>query len=349
MRSTSAGGNQLGPARARGTGLPRLADVAERAGVSKMTASRVLREAGPVAPATRARVERAMRELGYIPNIIASNLASNRTGMIAAMTPGFASPLIHDLFHGLSGAVHAQGYHLLFGVTEAGEGEDALIRAFLARRPDALVLTHASHAAATRRLLRAAAIPIVEAGQLAEKPIDMTVGFDNEEAACALTRHLIASGYRRIAMISEQQDARGRARARRSGYVRALREADLAFDPALLITSALRHADAALALRRLLQRSPPPDAVFCSDDLLALGALFECQRQGWRVPDRVAIAGFGDLEFAAQACPAITTVRVDRVGMGRRAGMMLLSALQGARPTPRSVDVGFTVVARAST
>lgn len=350
MRSTDPNTAAQETSRRRRTGLPRLADVADRAGVAKITASRVLRQAGPVAAETRARVEQAMRDLGYIPNIVASNLSSNRTRMIAAITPGFASPLIRDLFQGLSDVVGAQGYHLLFGVAgHTSAEEDLLVRAILARRPDALVLSRTVHAAATRQVLRKAAIPVVEVGQLASQPIDMTVGFSNRAAARAVVRHMSDRGYRRIAMISERPEVNARTLARRRGYTEALSAAGLIADAALLIESATDLAAAAGALRLLRERDPAPDAVFCSDDLLALGALFECQRQGWRVPEDIAIAGFGDLEYAAEACPSLTTIRVDRIGMGRKAGEMLLLALRGTRPSTHALDIGFTLAMRGST
>lgn len=350
MRSTDPEDRSEGASRPRRTGLPRLADVADRAGVAKITASRVLRQAGPVAPETRARVEQAMRDLGYIPNIVASNLSSNRTRMIAAITPGFGSPLIRDLFQGVSDVVGAQGYHLLFAVAghTAGE-EDTLVRAILARRPDALVLSRTVHTAATRQVLRNAAIPVVEVGQVASQPIDMTVGFSNRAAARAIVQHMIERGYRRIAMISERPDVNARTMARRHGYAEALSAAGLPPDPSLLIECSTDLPAAAQALRTLRQREPAADAVFCSDDLLALGALFECQRQGWHVPRDIAIAGFGDLEYAAEACPSITTIRVDRTGMGRQAGEMLLLALRGPRSSMRALDIGFTLVVRDST
>ena len=270
--------------------MPRLADVADRAGVAKITASRVLRQAGPVAAETRARVEQAMRDLGYIPNIVASNLSSNRTRIVAAITPGFASPLIRDLFQGLSDVVHAQGYHLLFGI--AGHRlreEEALVRTILARRPDALVLSRTEHTASTRQILRNAAIPVVEIGQLASQPVDMAVGFSNRAAARAIVQHMIDRGYRRIAMMSERNEESPRSMLRQQGYTDALNAAGLTRDPALLIESSTELAAAAQALRALLQRDPTPDAVFCGDDLFALGALFECQHQGLGVPQDIAI------------------------------------------------------------
>jgi len=291
-----------------------------------------------------------MRDLGYIPNIVASNLSSNRTRIIAAITPGFASPLIRDLFQGLSDVVHAQGYHLLFGVADHSVGEEeALVRAILARRADALVLSRTRHTASTRQILRNAAIPVVEVGQLASQPIDMTVGFSNRAAARAIVQHMIDRGYRRIAMMSEHQEENPRSIVRRQGYADALAAAGLTPDPALLIESSTDLGAAAQALRALRRQKRAPDAVFCGDDLLALGALFECQRQGWHVPRDIAVAGFGDLEYAAQACPSITTIHVDRISMGRSAGEMLLLALGGARPGRRSLDIGFSLIPRAST
>lgn len=164
-----------------------------------------------------------------------------------------------------------------------------------------------------------------------------------------MVRHLVARGYRRIAMMSEFQEESGRAMARRQGYADALAEAGLAIDPRLLVEARTDLGEGARALVRLRAIDPPPDAVFCSDDLLALGALFECHRRGWGVPADIAIAGFGDLEFAAQACPAITTVHVDRAAMGRQTGEMLLASLLGVRSAAHSVDIGFTLIRRDST
>lgn len=338
------------PRRATGTGRPRLADVAEHAGVAKITASRVLRGLGSVAAPTRARVEKAMRELGYIPNAVASNLASNRTGVIAVIGPGFSSPLIRDLFQGLSEVMRAEGYQIMLGMTgTVRDEEEALIRAFLARRVDALVLTNPRHTAPAWRLLRAAGIPVVEVGELAARPVSMTVGFSNQAASRAVVRHLVSSGRRRIAMISEEHDERNRAHQRQAGYRAALHEAGLDADPALLVEAPLSLAGAASAARRLFAVARLPDAVFCSDDVLALGVLFECMRQGWQVPRQLAIAGFGDLDIAAEAITPLTSLRVERVEMGRRAGAMLLAALRGDALAERHHDMGFAVIARAST
>ena len=339
-----------GAQRVRGSGRPTLADVAVRAGVAKITASRVLRGLGTVAAETRARVEQAMNELGYIPNVIASNLASNRTGVIAIIGPGFSSPLLRDLFQGLSEVMRTEGYQIMLGMTGASSGEEeALIRTFLARRADALVLTNSRHSARALQLLKTVDVPVVEVGELAVRPVGMTVGFSNRAAAHAIVRHLIHVGRKRIAMISEPQDERSRASERRAGYVAALREAGLKADPALLVEARLGLAAAADAIRQLLDISEPPDAVFCSDDVLALGVLFECLRQGWQVPRQLAIAGFGDLEIAAEAIIPLTSLRVERVAMGRRAGAMLLAALRGDTPGTEREDVGFAVIARAST
>ena len=150
-------------------------------------------------------------------------------------------------------------------------------------------------------------------------------------------------------MISEPQNERRRASERRAGYAAALREAGLRFDPALLVEARLSLAAAAGAIRQLCAISEPPDAVFCSDDLLALGVLFESLRQGWQVPRQLAIAGFGDLEIAAEAIVPLTSLRVERVAIGRRAGAMLLAALRGDTSGVEREDVGFDVIARTST
>jgi LacI family transcriptional regulator, gluconate utilization system Gnt-I transcriptional repressor len=302
-----------------------------------------------VAEETRARVERAMEKLGYLPDVVASNLASNRTRMIAAIVTSYGSALVREFLQSLADTVHPAGFLLLLGATGTSDprAEEQLIRAFLARRPDAMVVSQINHSSDTRRLLRRSGIPVVEVGGLADDPIDMTVGFSNQEATRQLILHLVQRGYRRIATLSETIADNDRAKLRRLGYMEALHEAGLSHR-ADLVEAPLNIADAADAFAALMRRSPEIDAVFCSDDLLALGALAECRRRRWNVPKRVAIAGLGDLEFAVAAVPALTTVRIYRTAMGRRTGAVLLQALQGERPQQPQQPVDFEIMSRAS-
>ena len=313
-----------------------------------MTVVRVLREPHKVAAATRARVEHVLAETGYTPDLVARGLVSRRSALIGAIIPVLTNSLIAEIMQGLSDAVVPAGYHLVLGASgfSAAE-EEALVRAFLSRRVDARYLQGVSHTAATAHMLARAGIPVVEGGNLTDHPIDMVVGFRNEEAAYAVTRYLLAR-YAPVAYIGAFPADNDRARDRRRGYERALRGARRKADPALCIETTLDTDAGARAMAELLARRPDVRAVFCSADALAVGALCECQRRGLAVPGDIAIAGFDDMPIAAQVVPALTTLRVPRHAIGLRAGELILARLAGRPVRRRIVDTGYELVPRAS-
>jgi LacI family gluconate utilization system Gnt-I transcriptional repressor len=328
---------------------PRLADVASAAGVSTMTVVRVLREPAKVALATRARVEQVIRDIGYVPDLIARGLASNRSGMIAAVIPVLTNSLIAEIMQGLTDTVVPQGFHLLLGASGfSSTEEESLVRAFLSRRVDAIYLSGVGHTAETVKMLQRAGIPVVEGGNLTDDPIDMVVGFSNVAASRAITHYLIGRRYRSIGYIGAFPGNNDRARDRRLGYELAMKRAHRAVDPRLCVETTLDIDSGARAMATLLDRRPDVRAVYCSADALAVGALYECQRRGRSIPDDIAIAGFDDIPIAGQVVPALTTIRVPRYDIGRRAGKMLCDRLAGRRVRSRIVDAGFELVPRAS-
>ncbi|HEX6795008.1 MAG TPA: LacI family DNA-binding transcriptional regulator [Casimicrobiaceae bacterium] len=327
----------------------RLADVASAAGVSTMTVARVLREPAKVAASTRARVEQVIRETGYTPDLVARGLASNRSGLIAAVIPVLTNSLIAEIMQGLTDALVPQGFHLLLGASgfSAAE-EEVLVRAFLSRRIDGIYLSGVEHTAGTVLMLRRAGIPVVEGGNITASPIDMVVGFSNVEAARAITRHLVLKAYAPIAYIGAFPKDNDRARDRREGYERAIRAARRRVEAELCVETTLDIDSGARAMATLLGRRPDVRAVFCSADALAVGALYECQRRGLAIPRDIAIAGFDDIPIAGQVVPALTTIRVPRYEIGQKAGRMLCDRLAGRSVRRRIVDAGFEIVPRAS-
>ena len=248
---------------------PRLADVALAAGVSAMTVVRVLREPAKVAAATRARVERVIRETGYTPDLIARGLASNRSGLIAAVIPVLTNSLIAEIMQGLTDALVPKGFHLLLGASGFSVSEEeALVRAFLSRRVDGIYLSGVEHSAETVRMLQRADIPVVEGGNLTTRPIDMLVGFSNVDAARTITRYLIQRRY--IGAFPTDND---RARDRRNGYEQAMKAGRRRIDPGLCEETTLDVDAGGRAMASLLDRHPGVRAVFCSADALAGGAL----------------------------------------------------------------------------
>lgn len=328
---------------------PRLLDVARAAGVSTMTVVRVLREPHKVAAATRTRVEQVLADTAYTPDLIARGLASNRSGLVAAIIPLLTNSLIAEIMQGLTDALAPAGLHLLLGASGfSAQEEEVLVRAFLSRRVDAMYLTGVIHSAETVRMLQRAGIPVVEGGNLTRTPIDMVVGYSNVRAARAVTRHLLDAGYWPVGYIGAHPLDNDRARDRHEGYEEALRAARRKRDPTLCIETTLDIDAGAHAMAALLARRPDVRAVFCSADAIAVGALLECQRRGVAVPERVAIAGFDDIPLAGQVVPGLTTLRVPRYAIGQRAGAMIRARLEGRRLRRRVVDAGYELVTRGS-
>ncbi|MGF1624803.1 MAG: LacI family DNA-binding transcriptional regulator [Alphaproteobacteria bacterium] len=341
-------------------------DVAGLAGVSTMTVSRVVAHPERVSEPTRRRVQQVIDQLGYVPDRIAGSLSSQRTGFVATILPTLHNSNFADTARALSGVLRGAGFQPLFGFTDYSIAEEeAMVRAMLARRPEGIVLTGGNHTDATRQMLAQADVPVVEIWDLPEKPIDHAIGFSNFEVGRAMTRHLIGLGYRAIAFFGRAahhgfRDFRGEARM--EGHLAALRQAGL---PADLVvcqgTGPVTFAHGAECLASLIDNGTLSarrvDAVMTVSDLSAVGALCECQRRGIRVPEDLAIAGFGDFEIAGLSVPPISTVRVDCALIGAEAGRLLIGLLrhparEGAGwegDGPQVRDVGFRVLAREST
>ncbi len=336
-----------------------MADVAARVGVSKMTVSRALNRSESRnrqgSEALRQRILLACHEMGYVVDQTARTFSSQRSGFVAALIPALNNSNFSDTAHGLTDAVQAGGLQVLLGYTDYDvPTEERLLRAMLARRPEGVMLTGGSHTAAARQLLQAAGVPVVETWDLLHRPIEHVVGFSNAQATAELVHRLHAKGYRRIAFMGGTPASDARGADRRRGYQQAVRELGLPPRRELNIGQApVSMANGAQGVVQLLQRWPDTDAVLCVSDHAAFGALAECQRRGWAVPRRLAIAGFGGFEVAAACHPRLTTVVVDCVGIGRSAGELLLRAIaarQAGTPlAPETMLVPFSVELREST
>jgi LacI family gluconate utilization system Gnt-I transcriptional repressor len=320
-----------------------LEDVARIAGVSPITVSRVVNRPELVRPQTVEHVQRAIARTGYVPNLLAGGLASRRSRLVAAMVPTVENSIFIGLVQALTDTLWAARYQLVLALTGYGSREDALVTAILSRRPDALFLVGVNHSAESRRRILAARIPVVEAWDLTTNPLDMVVGFSHEGAGSAVAEYVIRKGYRRVALLWTDDE---RATRRRVGATATLVKHGLP-EPAVSICKApstLRSGRVGLA--DLLARGVRPDVVVCSSDGIAHGVLAEAQARGLAVPGELAVVGFGDLEFAADTVPALTTVRIDRAGIGRRSAQALVERMQGKTPQERIVDVGFEIVER---
>lgn len=322
--------------------LPTMADVARRAGVSKMTVSRALRDGGIVNKATRQRILAASEELGYVLDQSAGSLSSKRTGFVAAIVPSINNSNFSDTARGITDALEGTGLQLLLGYTDYSvEQEEQLIESMLRRRPEGIIVTGGSHTARARKLLTSAGIPVVETWDVPPDPIDQVVGFSNEEAMALLVRKLAEKGYKRFGYVGGTTDRDTRGSQRRTGFQRVLGELNLPADRLISFgVPPISMEQGGQAVVSMLARWPDTEVVICVSDLSAFGALMECQRRGLRVPQDVAIAGFGNYEVAACCHPRITTVDVECYEIGQRAATRLHAAILGQRdPSLGSIEL----------
>jgi len=324
-------------------------EIARRVGVSPITVSRALRDPGKVSPATRQKVLEAIEAEGFIPNRLASSMRGVGR-IIGTVVPPLINSGIAEQVQGMADEVHESGYQLLLVQGEfVPEAEDAAIRALLGWRPAGLILQAFVQDETTRKLLADSPVPVVEISEIRGKqPIDMAVGVSNFETAYAMTAHLADKGYRKIAFVSTPVHGNDRLQQRRIGYRQAMEDLGLHYNPKLEVEVPITPQGGAEALRILTARDPKVEVIFCSSDTLAIGAVQECHRLGWRIPERMAIAGYGDLDLAAQLYPPLTTVRVPRYEMGRQAVRQLLRRLSGDDKSPTIVSIGFEIIDRES-
>ena len=313
-----------------------------------MTASRAISQPSMVSAELRARVEEAVRALGYVPNRAARALASSHSKVIAVLIPSLSNAVFTDVLAGIQDALGPHGYQVLISDTRYSDAEEEkLLGINLQSHPDGVLLTGLRQSERVRALLAASQVPVVSMMDLSDNPADMTVGFSQQEAARTMVRHLLGKGHKRIGFLGAQLDERTLKRA--EGYRLALREAGLYEERReLLVPDPSTVGLGAEMLGRLLAVAPDCDALFCCNDDLAYGAIYQCQRRGIAVPGQLAISGFNDLPASAWMNPSLTTIATPRYRIGFEAATLLRQAIEGAQPAQRQIDLGFTLMARES-
>lgn len=327
----------------------RMSDVAQIAGVSAMTVSRALRDPKIVNLETLKRIQSAIEEVGYLPNRLATSLSLQRSNIIGQIFPSLRDSIFVDTIQGVADTL-GNNYHLL--IADSGyslEGEEAAIKAFLSQKVCGLLLHNTDHTTRAKRIIEESGVPCVETGNLARNPIDMSVGFSNFHAAYAMTDYLIGKGYKRIGFISLPIKNNERASKRREGYLAALKTHGHAIDKAIIreANPGLRNGGQAFA--KLVEKGKGVDAVFLTGDVLAVGAVLEAARRGWKIPQDVAVAGSDDNELQENVLPPITSIRFPRYEIGRNAARLLLDRIETGTPSSAILDLGFKLIERATT
>lgn len=334
----------------------RLQDVANRAGVSVKTVSNVVNGYVHVAADTRARVQAVLDETNYRPNLSARQLRTGRTGVIALALPELDNPYFAELTRFVVQAAEDRGWTVLVDQTDGLRSrEQAVSTGFRHHLIDGLILSPVAldeHDLAGRS---PEDTPLVLLGEkLSAGPADH-VAIDNVAAARTATAHLASQGRRRVAAIGDQPNSSqesGVAHLRRRGWEEALEAAGLPVIPELVVqVPSYRRSAGSAAMAMLLERDPPPDAVFCFNDTLALGALRALADRGRRVPEDVAVIGLDDVDDARFAVPSLSTVAPDKEFIASTAVSMLAERLAegGQDIAPRDVRAPFELVVREST
>jgi LacI family gluconate utilization system Gnt-I transcriptional repressor len=327
----------------------RMSDVAKLARVSAMTVSRALRSPEMVTPETLQRIEDAVKKIGYLPDRIAGSLSSRKSNVIGLIVPSLRNSLFAETIQGIADKL-GQEYDLM--ISDSGyslKNEEEAVVAFLSQRVCGMVLHNTKHTPRTVRLLKESGVPCVETGNLTRRPLDMTVSYSNFATGRAMTEYLIDCGYRQIGFVSLPLRDNDRAGQRRAGYVSALKARGLPLIPEIMLESASGLRSGCDAFAKLMQGKHPVDAVFLTGDVLAMGAILEANRRGWKIPEQVAIAGTDDNEIQENLVPSLTSIRFPRYEIGQKAAAMLLNRFEGRSTGTGVVDLGFEIIERDST
>ena len=319
--------------------VPTLADVARRANVSTATVSRCLNSPDQVVERTRERVMQAVKELGYAPNFGARALAAKQTNTIGAVIPTMENAIFARGIQAFQEELARHGYTLLIASSSYQEAmEEEQIRTLAARGADGLLLIGYHRNAQVQDFLKARAIPTLVAWAYDAAETNAAIGFSNKHAMADLARLVFEKGHRHIGMISAETASNDRARERWAGVQLAATEAGLDVDRIPMIETTYSIESGVQAFRQIMAWTPRPTAVFCGNDVLAIGALRAAREMGLSVPGDVSITGFDDIELASLAEPALTTVHVPHREMGRRAAGMLVDMVTN-KTTPQSVEL----------
>jgi LacI family gluconate utilization system Gnt-I transcriptional repressor len=328
------------------TKTPTLDDVAAHAGVSTATVSRYVNNPSVVAQTTAERIKAAIAATGYIPNLLAGGLASSKSKMVAVLIPHLTDSIFNDTIESMVEELAAAGTTVMLGLTGVSTARtEELIRAALSRRVDAIIST-GPIGPAVEELVRRSTSLFIQIWELPEKPLGLAVGFSHRDAGRDVARFVLSRGYRRPHVITADGS---RARMRRDGFVEEWEAANgrgAITEATVDIPSRFGHARRVFAdIRRLPEM---PDIVVCGSDYLAQGLIVEAHAAGLRVPDNLAVIGFGNSSIAGEMRPTITTVDVDGARIAREAIAAIRRQSAGENLRGQSIDVGFRLIARES-
>lgn len=312
-----------------------------------MTVSRALHEPQLLRPQTLRVILARVRELGYLPNESARSLASRRSRIVGAIVPTLSYSVYAGTLQGLADGLRGSDFELMLADSAYSKSnEHSLVAAFIARGADALVLTGVEHDRQTRDLVRSHRIPVAEIWDLGREPLGLSIGFSNRQAGQEAGALLASLRRRHWGFLGSVPTREHRSRKRMEGFQAAAQEAGLPRPINAWVENAMSFSGAQAAASLLLKANRHLDAAFCANDVLACALLQAARLEGRRIPQDLAIVGFGDFDIAALAYPTLTTVRIPGYRMGRVAAESLLAEVASSRRGSKRSDLGFEIVRR---
>lgn len=324
-------------------------DVALSAGVSTATVSRALMTPEKVSLSTRKRVDDAISETGYSPTTLTRTLRRNESKTIVTIVPDICDPYFSDILRGIEDAAVENGYVILVGdSSQQQKREQSFVNLVYTKQVDGMVLLGSDLPFNASRQEQKNLPPLVMACEYAPELELPTVHIDNLTAAFEAVNYLTKLGHKRVAELSGPESS-SLCQFRHQGYQQALRRAGIAMNNAYVHYGNFTFEAGAAAITQLLSLSSPPTAVFCHNDIMAIGATQKAKQMGFRVPQDISIMGFDDIEFSQYCDPPLTTISQPRYEIGRQSMLMLLELLKGNDVRSGSRLLESSLVVREST
>lgn len=322
-----------------------LSAVAQAAGVSKMTASRVLRGEGGYSEETRTRVMQQVDALGYVPNRLATVFAGDRTStFIGVSIPDLGNEVFSQVLEGIDQKLGSHGYQTVLGLTQhTPDHEETWIETVLSWQPAGLILTGRSHSPRAQDLIANAGVPVVEIWDLNTSPQDVSVGLAHFDSGFEMGRYLTGLGYRRFGYVGTSHDTANAATRRLDGFSQAVTAGGGSVARQFCLHDTATFYPGWYGTEQLLATHAQVDCIFYQNDSMAFGGLQYCEKVGLTVPRDIGIAGWGDMPIASVMTRRLTSIHVPHLKLGQAAAQAMVARLRG-EPVQPSVDIGFRLI-----
>lgn len=315
-----------------------LRDVSDASGVSEMTVSRVLRNRGDVSDATRKRVLEAAKELGYVPNKIAGALASNRVNLVAVVIPSMSNMVFPEVMTGISQILDDTELQPVVGVTGyQREKEEKVLYEMLSWRPSGVIIAGLEHSEASRAMLAASGIPVVEIMDVDGTPVDSVVGISHRLAGQKMAKAILKAGYSQIGFLGTKMSLDHRARKRFEGFTETLAKAGVEIVDKEFYTGGSALVKGREMTQAMLDRNEEIDFLYYSNDIIGAGGLLYLLDQGIDIPGQIGLAGFNGVNLLKGLPKELATMDACRLEIGRRAAQVVVDRVGGDDGSQRIV------------